>query len=107
MTMLDSIDSTLYPSRLDIAFRALWCYIPERLLHYVRYLPSREYRRLRQFLDFSEGLSRDIIRDNTEKGDGNDMMSVLLRANGSENSTTKMTEREVISQITWVIPFLP
>ncbi len=31
------------------------------------------------------------------------MMSVLLRANASENPTNKMTEQEVIFQITCVI----
>ena len=103
MTMLDSIDSTLYPSRFDLFFKSLWCYIPEPLLHYVRYLPFREYRRFRTFLDFSNSISRGIISENKEKNDGKDMMSVLLRANASEDPNNKMTESEVISQITCVI----
>jgi hypothetical protein len=105
MTILDSIDSTLYPSRFDLVFKALWCYIPEPLLHYVRYLPSREYRRFRTFLDFSDSFSRGIISESIEKSDGKDMMSVLLRANASESSNDKMTDSEVISQITSVITF--
>ena len=104
MTILDSIDSTLYPSRFDLVFRALWCYIPEPLLYYVRYFPFREYRRFRTFLDFSDSYSRGIISDNKDKSDGKDMISVLLRANAAENSTNKMTDSEVVSQITWVIP---
>ena len=104
---MESIDSTLYPSRFDLIFRALWCYIPEPLLHYVRYLPSREYSRSRTFLDFSESFSRGIISESTEKSNGKDMMSVLLRANASENSNDKMTDSEVISQITCVITFSP
>jgi cytochrome P450 len=105
MTILDSIDSTLYPSRLDLVFRALWCYIPEPLLHYVRYLPFREYRRFRTFLDFSDSFSRGIISESKEKRDGKDMISVLLRANASENPDDKMTDSEVVSQITCVITF--
>ena len=105
MTILDSIDSTLYPSRFDLVFKALWCYIPEPLLHYVRYLPSREYRRFRTFLDISESFSRGIISESIEKRDGKDMISVLLRANASETSNDKMTDSEVISQITCVITF--
>jgi hypothetical protein len=105
MTILDSIDSTLYPSRFDLVFKALWRYIPEPLLHYVRYLPLREYRRFRTFLDFSESFSRDIVKESTEKRDGNDLISVLLRANASENLTNKMTDDEVIAQITCVITF--
>jgi cytochrome P450 len=105
MTILDSIDSTLYPSRFDLVFRALWCYISDPLLHYVRYLPLREYRRFRTFLDFSDNFSRGIISESKEKSDGKDMMSVLLRANASENPNDKMTESEVVSQITCVITF--
>ena len=103
MTILDSIDSTLYPSRFDLVFRSLWWYIPETLLHYVRYFPSREYRRSRTFLDFSDSFSRDIISESKEKRDGKDMMSVLLRANASENPDDKMTDSEVVSQVTCVI----
>jgi hypothetical protein len=105
MTVVDSIDSTLYPSRFDLVFRALWCYIPEPLLHYVRYLPFREYRRFRTFLDFSDSFSRGIISESKEKRDGKDMISVLLRANASENPNDKMTDSEVVSQITCVITF--
>jgi cytochrome P450 len=100
MTTLNSIDSTLYPSRIDIAFKSLWRFIPEPLLHYVRYLPSREYHRFRTFLDFSESFSRDIVKESTEKRDGKDMISVLLRANASENPSNKLTDDELIYQIT-------
>ena len=103
MTTLNSIDSTLYPSRTDIVFRSLWRYIPEPLLHYVRYLPSREYHRFRTFLDYSENFSRDIVKENTEKRGGKDMISVLLRANASEKPTDKLTDDEVISEITYAI----
>ena len=100
MTTLNSVDSTLYPSRIDIAFKSLWRFIPEPLLHYVRYLPLREYHRFRTFLDFSENFSRDIVKESTEKSDGKDMISVLLRANASENPSNKLTDDELIYQIT-------
>ncbi len=102
MTILDSIDSTLYPSRFDLIFRSLWRYIPDPLLHYVRYLPLREYSRLRTFLDYSQRFSRDLVRQSMEKRDGKDMMSVLLRANASENPNEQMTDDEVIYQISCV-----
>jgi len=98
MTILDSIDSTLYPSRFDLVFRTLWRYIPDPLLHYVRYLPLREYRRPRTFLDYSTGFSRNLVKKSMEKRDGKDMMSVLLRANASENPNSKVTDDEVIYQ---------
>ena len=33
------------------------------------------------------------------KGDGNDIMSVLLRANASEDPKTRLTDKEVADQI--------
>jgi hypothetical protein len=103
MTILDSTDSTLYPSPFDIVFKSLWRYIPEPLLHYVRYLPSREYRRFREYSDGVRDFSRNIIKDIMSKGDGQDIMSVLLRANSSENLDTKMSDDEVVDQIACVI----
>ena len=105
VTTLDSIDSTLYPSRFDLIFRSLWRYVPDPLLHYVRYLPLREYSRLRTFLDYSQRFSRDLVKQSMEKLDGKDMMSVLLRANASENPNEQMTDDEVIYQISCVITF--
>jgi cytochrome P450 len=51
-------------------------------------------------LDFSESFSRDIVKGSAEKTDGKDLISVLLRANASENPTDRMTDDEVIYQIT-------
>lgn len=98
MTILNSIDSTLYPSRFDLVFRTLWRYIPDPLLYYVRYLPLREYRRPTTFLSYSTRFSRDLVKQSMEKLDGKDMMSVLLRANASENPNSKVTDDEVIFQ---------
>ena len=105
MTLLYSIDSTLYPSPLDLVFKSLWRYIPEPLLHYVRYLPIREYHRFRTFLDFTQSFSRGIVKESTEKCDGKDIISVLLRANASENPVNKLTDDEVIHQITCAYTF--
>ncbi|KAH9173543.1 cytochrome P450, partial [Lactarius sanguifluus] len=93
------IDSTLYPSWYDLVFKETWKYIPRPLLEYVRYIPTREYRGLRSWLDNVRVFSRGLIKQSTDKGDGNDIMSVLLRANGSSNPKNKMTEGEMVDQI--------
>ncbi|KAH9074981.1 cytochrome P450 [Lactarius deliciosus] len=93
------IDSTLYPSPLNLIFKSTWRYIPEFLLRYVRYLPTREYRRFRTYLDCARDFSREIIKRNTEKGDGSDMMSVLLHTNASEDPKNRMRHEEVVDQL--------
>lgn len=97
------LDSTLYPSRLDLVFKALWCYIPQPILHFVRYLPSREYRRFRLYSDYIRSFARGLIKESIVKGDGKDMISVLLRANLSSDPNSKMSEDETIAQISTLL----
>ncbi|KAH9968439.1 cytochrome P450 [Lactifluus volemus] len=93
------IDSTLYPSPLDLIFKSTWRYIPEFLLRYVRYLPTREYHRFRTYLDYAREFSADIIEKNATKGDGNDLMSVLLRTNASEDPKNRLRHWEIVDQL--------
>ena len=43
--------------------------------------------------------SQGMIEKSMIKGDGNDIMSVLLRANASEDPRTRLTDKEVKDQI--------
>ncbi|KAF8259494.1 cytochrome P450, partial [Lactarius quietus] len=97
------VDTTLYPSRLDVVFRALWRYIPESILHFVRYLPSREYRRFRSYSDYVHNFAQGLIKESMVRGDGKDMMSVLLRANSSSDPKGKMSHDEIVDQISTLL----
>jgi hypothetical protein len=99
---LESVDSTLYPAWYDIVFKSIWNYIPDPLLNFVRYLPTREYRRFLRFSMFAYKFSHDMVEESAAKGNGNDIMSVLLRANASEVPKGKLTDSEVIAQIKYV-----
>ena len=44
-----------------------------------------------------------MIKESVAKGDGNDIMSVLLRANASEDPKTRLTNKEVGDQIAYAI----
>jgi hypothetical protein len=96
---MESIDSFLYPPPYDILFKSIWRYIPEPILDLVRYLPTREYRRFLRFTRFMRKFSQGMIEKSTIQGDGNDIMSVLLRANASEDPRTRLSNREVADQI--------
>lgn len=93
------IDSTLYPTPLNLIFKSTWRYVPKFLLRYVRYLPTREYRRFRTYLDCAREFSRGIIRRNAEKRDGTDMMSMLLRTNECETPENRLKDEEVVDQL--------
>ena len=93
------MEASLYPPWYDIIFKETWRYIPGPLLEYVRYLPTREYRGFRSWLDKVRVFSRGLIEQSIVKGDGNDIMSVLLRANGSSNPKDKMPDDELVDQV--------
>ncbi|KAI9452156.1 cytochrome P450 [Russula earlei] len=92
------VDS-LYHGPLDALFKSFWRYLPEPILDLLVYLPRREYRRFRNYLRDIREVSRGIVRKSIIKGDGRDIMSVLLRANDSENPQTKLSDGEVVDQI--------
>jgi len=62
-------------------------------------LPMREYRGFRAWQDSIREFSRGLIKQNMAKGDGRDIMSVLLRANGSSIPKNKMSDDEIVDQI--------
>ncbi|KAF8266042.1 cytochrome P450 [Lactarius quietus] len=97
------VDTTLYPSWYDLIFKETWKYIPGPLLHYARYLPMREYRGFRTWLDHVREFSRGLIKQSLIRGDGRDIMSVLLRANGALSTKNKMPNDEMVDQVATII----
>jgi hypothetical protein len=93
-----SADS-LFHGPLDALFKYFWRFLPEPILDLLVYLPRREYSRFRKYLSGIREVSRDIVRKSIVKGDGRDIMSVLLRANDSEDPQTKLSDGEVVDQI--------
>ena len=97
--ILDSIDSTLYPTPLNLIFKSTWRYVPESLLQYVRYLPTREYHRFRTYLDYARQFVRGIMKRSAEKRDGTDMLSMLMQTNESEDPENRLKDEEVVDQL--------
>lgn len=119
-----SADSQLYPSLWNVLFQATWSVLPEPLLYYIRYMPSREYKRYRSTLKVMDKVSQQLIEERRRDftaGDPDasrkDVMSVLgklrslyyatcvlssvapVRANTSENPRTRLNDEEMRSQM--------
>jgi len=92
-----------HPPWYDLVFKSIWRHIPDSLLNLVRYLPMGEYRRSLRFSKFVRKYSQDMVEESAAKGDGNDIMSILLRANASEDPKGKLTDNEVIDQISTLL----
>jgi hypothetical protein len=81
-----SADSLLYPPAGDILFKSMWRYVPERILEYVKFIPTREYRRYRHFLNLTKRTAKSLIDQKSssvrgEKG-SRDVMSILGKESG-------------------------
>ncbi|KAI0719203.1 PAH-inducible cytochrome P450 monooxygenase PC-PAH 1 [Fomitopsis betulina] len=98
-------DSVMHPSGAILIFRSLWRYLPDRLIRLTDYLPTREARRFRRTVTVINRLSNKLIREKTQacldRKDENlrDIMSILVKANHSENPKTRMKDDEMISQM--------
>ncbi|EGN99132.1 hypothetical protein SERLA73DRAFT_73689 [Serpula lacrymans var. lacrymans S7.3] len=95
------VDSVLHPPAWDILFRATWHYIPDSILHYVRYLPTREYSRFKQFLDAAFRVGQDLVdqkASSSEKG-GKNIVSILAQSSVSDDVKKRLTSDEMLSQV--------
>ena len=97
LTLLQNNSVTL--SRFAIIFKTLWYYIPEVLMDLVGYLPTPRFRRFWTYSAFMRNFSRGVIEKSMIEGDGKDVMSVLLRANASEDPKGKLSDIETVDQI--------
>ncbi|KAH9173547.1 hypothetical protein EDB89DRAFT_1905244 [Lactarius sanguifluus] len=64
----------------------IWRYVPEPIRVY---LPRRGYCRFGNYLGGIREVARGIVRKSIVKGDGRDIMGVILRANNSRDPKTK------------------
>ncbi|KAH9032515.1 cytochrome P450 [Lactarius hengduanensis] len=86
------------PPRYRIILKTLWYYLPELLLDLI-YLPTPRYRQLRRYSAFMRNFSQGIVERSIIEGDGKDLMSVLLRANASEDPRRTLSDIEMVDQI--------
>ncbi|KAH9854395.1 PAH-inducible cytochrome P450 monooxygenase PC-PAH 1 [Lenzites betulinus] len=98
-------DAIPFPSRLTLIFRHFWRYIPMPILSLVQYIPTKEHVRFRSTLKVINEFARDLIKEKTEavlagkNENQRDIMSILVKANGSENPKSQLSDSEMISQM--------
>jgi len=66
---------------------------------FIQCLPTPRWGRFRKYSAFIRNFSRGIIEKSLIEGDGKDIMSVLLRANASEDPRSRLSDLEMVDQI--------
>ena len=97
----NSVEGALYPAAWIIVFQSFWKYIPVKVLWWLRYLPNRESHRFKTYLDYIRVFGRGLVSQAQVDNEAaaKDVMSVLLRANGAESKDLKLSDGELIDQI--------
>lgn len=69
----------MYPATWNLLFQALWGEIPTFILRFVEYMPTREYRRFRQFLNLTKRIAKQLIDEKSAnvKDSNKDVLSLL------------------------------
>ena len=80
--MRPSADSFMHPAAWNTLFEASWAYLPILFREYIRYIPTREYRRFRKTLRIVSAVANRLVEEKSEAllaGDqrSRDVMSVL------------------------------
>ncbi|GJJ07024.1 hypothetical protein Clacol_001222 [Clathrus columnatus] len=93
-------------SDIDIIVAYLMGKIPEFVYGpFMKILPTRSLKRIKRFMSVASTVARDAVDKQTalytdgQQG-SNNLMGILVRANLSENPRAKLTDEEVISQLT-------
>ncbi|KAF7422500.1 hypothetical protein PC9H_010656 [Pleurotus ostreatus] len=100
-------DTTPFPPAWDLLFKALWRYIPTSILQLVEYMPSKEYRRFRNFKTLTKGIAKGLIDQKAkipmEDDATRDVMSILCKSNVSEDPNCRLDEDEILSQMATIM----
>ncbi|KAF5314441.1 hypothetical protein D9619_011872 [Psilocybe cf. subviscida] len=99
-------DSNLFPPAAAILFAASWAYWPELILRHVGELPFRQFVRFKEFLTVGKQLGKDLIINQEAAVDGKkrrDILSILVEANRANSKDERLSEDEVLSQVTTLL----
>ncbi|KAI0730494.1 cytochrome P450 [Earliella scabrosa] len=103
-------DTQLYPDAMTMFYRGLWMYTPSALLKLTKYSPGTVFARLRSLNAKFAAIGKPLYDSNAVDGisprEGKrDVMSVLIKANASENERMRLGEEEetTSSTLSWML----
>ncbi|KAF8589246.1 cytochrome P450 [Ramaria rubella] len=100
-----TVDAFYKRSNFTLLMEALWGYLPWTLVKLLQNLPTQQLNRLRDFQRTAKGVAKNIVDTQTGrfymgKEGGKDIMSILVRANLSEDPKVRLSEHELSAQLT-------
>ncbi|KAF8576236.1 cytochrome P450 [Ramaria rubella] len=99
------VDAFFKRSNVTLVFEALWGYLPWGIVMIIQMLPTKQLKRLRGYIKAAGRVAKNIVDIQTDRYDagnegGKDVMSILIRANLSEDPKTRLGVDELKAQLT-------
>ncbi|EIM80594.1 cytochrome P450 [Stereum hirsutum FP-91666 SS1] len=95
------------PSDSKVLLQGLTTLIPPRILDLMPYLPSDGLAFLRKNLEMSNEIARKLIASKVaalEEGNiGRDVLSLVVKANTTENGKLRLTDEELVPQLSTIL----
>ncbi|KIJ43530.1 hypothetical protein M422DRAFT_253106 [Sphaerobolus stellatus SS14] len=90
-----------------IAMEALCAYLPQFCIDMMRNLPDKQMTRLRNYMKVAREVAQSILDTQTKnfedgKEGSKDVMSILIRANLTEDPKKRLDDEEILSQLTTI-----
>ncbi|KAI1791252.1 cytochrome P450 [Ganoderma leucocontextum] len=98
-------DLDYQPNKAAVLFRASWEYIPVPILKLIKYIPINPWMRLRSLNNLFKEYGKQIIReqgcdvDTEKKTTSKDILSILIKANSSEDPKARLDDDEIIAEM--------
>ncbi|KAM5543150.1 hypothetical protein V8D89_003024 [Ganoderma adspersum] len=98
-------DLDYHPNKAAVLFRATWDYIPVPILKLIKYMPVNPWPRVRNLNNLFREYGRQILReqgsdvDTEKKVASKDILSILIKANASEDPKTRLDDDEIIAEM--------
>ncbi|TBU46080.1 cytochrome P450 [Dichomitus squalens] len=97
------LKTSLHPSKWLVFWRSMWNYFPDSLLRYVQYTPTAEHRHMRHMTRVFHEVSSEVLDELTggisDEDGKKDVMSILVKANSSEDPKTQLDYVEMTAQM--------
>ncbi|KIJ43541.1 hypothetical protein M422DRAFT_30822 [Sphaerobolus stellatus SS14] len=96
------------PSNFSIAFREICGYLPEWMIGVLQSIPSKKTKLLMEYTEAAENVSRKLVDRQLEsiaagQPGGRDIMSLLVKANQSQDLNGKVAYSELVAQLTTLL----
>ncbi|KAI0066958.1 cytochrome P450 [Artomyces pyxidatus] len=91
------------PSDWKVFLQGVMAYVPPPILDLMAYVPTSGLTFLRRHVRLSNDIARILVCARAGSADGRDALSLIIRANASEDESRRLTDAELLPQLATIL----